>query len=393
MVSGLFAEDEEDILDDVAAAVDAALPPAPADLSPKGNPDLIGHELIEKQLLSDFMSGRLPHAIIFAGAPGIGKATLAYRLARFLLSQAEDASAGLFGDTAPPESLFVARENPVFRRVASGGHADLMVVEREFDEKRGRLKKEISVDSVRQITPFLRKTAAEGGWRVIIVDSAEYLNHNSQNALLKILEEPPAKTVLILTTSQPGAFLPTIRSRCRLIPMRPLPENAVASLLDKMAPGIAGDEKTLLCRFSEGSIGKALRFYQDEGPTLYKSLLKIIGEFPTVNTVDIHDAVEKIVRSGADQTYETACEIILSWCERIVRAQARGEKLQDIVSGDTETFERLVRIYQARHFLECWEKTAHIFRMTEHGNLDKKQALISAFLTLGKPEYQGPQAY
>ncbi|MBU6476153.1 MAG: ATP-binding protein, partial [Alphaproteobacteria bacterium] len=212
----LFDDDAEEELDSVIEEVDSAAPDAPADLSPRANPDFAGHEGVERGLLQDYLSGRMPHAIVLAGPSGIGKATLAFRLARFLLAQVDDREQGLFGEVAPdasrpefksgafapPTSLYVPPDDPVFRRVAAGGHADLVTVEREYDEKRGRLKSEISVDAVRRIHPFLRMTAAEGGWRVVVVDGADTLNASSQNALLKILEEPPKKTVLILTTSQ-----------------------------------------------------------------------------------------------------------------------------------------------------------------------------------------------
>ena len=225
MVS-LFAADEDIDLDDKIADIEKDDPPEPVELSPRANPELLGHEDAEKTLLAGFNAGRMPHALILAGPAGIGKATLAFRLTRFLLAQQEQES-GLFGEPEKPQSLYIKSDDPVFRRVASGGHADLLTVERELDEKKGRLKNDISVESVRRIAPFLRKPAAEGGWRAVIVDGAECLNASSQNALLKILEEPPAKTVLILTTTQPGIFLPTIRSRCRMVHLEALPDKTV----------------------------------------------------------------------------------------------------------------------------------------------------------------------
>jgi DNA polymerase-3 subunit delta' len=295
-MDSLFDDGDDDAFDAVGAEVDEAAPPEAVEVSPRSNPDFSGHEEIEKGLLQDYLAGRLPHAIVLAGPPGIGKATLAFRLARFLFSQGAEQGGGLFGATAspsdlslaPPTSLYVSPENPVFKRVAASGHADLITIEREFDEKRGRLKSDISVESVRRIHPFLRMTASEGGWRVVIVDGAECLNASSQNALLKILEEPPKKTVLILTTSQPGGFLPTIRSRCRMVHMEPLGEKTVGSLLDKYAPGLAADEKAALQRLSQGSIGKALQFHQDGGVALYRELLDAVSAMPELDMVKVH---------------------------------------------------------------------------------------------------------
>lgn len=390
-MASLFADDEEDIFDDVDAdaLVDAAAPPVAVELTPRTTPDFIGHDDIERALLADFNAGRMPHAIVLAGPPGIGKATLAYRLARFLLSQGTEQSAGLFGDAAPPETLYLAPDHPVFRRVASGGHADMMTVEREFDEKKGKLKNDISVESVRRIHPFLRKTAAEGGWRVVIVDSAEYLNHSSQNALLKILEEPPKKTVLILTTAQPGGFLPTIRSRCRMVHMSPLDDAALSQLLDSFAPGLPASQKAMLIKLSEGSIGRALQFHEDDGIAMYQDLLKVLSTLPDLDVLQAHDMAEKLGKFGAERAFATAADILTGWCARVARVQARGLPLSDVMPGDAEVFQRLAAIYPPQHFLDTWEKLTLLFAQTESYNLDKRQALIASFHMLRNPAHTG----
>jgi DNA polymerase-3 subunit delta' len=382
-------DDDEEVLDAVAQELDAAEPAAPVDITPRGNPDFTGHEEVERALLQDYLAGRLPHALVLAGPPGIGKATLAFRLARFLLSQAEQGGGGLFGDVAPPTSLYLAPAHPVFRRVAASGHADLVTIEREFDEKKGRLKTEISVEAVRRIHPFLRMTAAEGGWRVVIVDSADYLSTSSPNALLKILEEPPKKTVLILTTSQPGSFLPTIRSRCRMIHMEPLAEKNLGALLDKMAPGLATDEKSVLIRLAQGSIGKALQFYQDDGVALYKQLLAVVSTMPDLDMIKVHELAEKLGKYGAEQSFATATEIMTGWCERQARATARGQRLLDVLPGDADVFQKITGAYPPGHFLNTWEKISQLVLQTDIYNLDKKQAIIGAFLALQKPEWAG----
>ncbi|MFH1158906.1 MAG: DNA polymerase III subunit delta' [Pseudomonadota bacterium] len=387
-MASLFDDDEtEDNFDPVGKEADAAAPAVPEEVAPRANPDFSGHEDIEKILLQDCLAGHLPHALVLAGPPGIGKATLAFRLARFLFSGGADRrEAGLFGEEPPPVSLFVAPENPVFHRVASSGHADLVTVEREFDEKKGRLKNDLSVDAVRRIHPFLHMTAAEGGWRVVIVDGAEYLNASSQNALLKVLEEPPKKTALILTTSQPGNLLPTIRSRCRMALMEPLPEKTVGALLDKRAPGLGADEKAVLIRLAQGSIGKALHLHQKDGVALYRRLLGAVSTLPGLDMVMVHDLAEKLGKYGAEESYATATEIMTGWCERQARAGARGRPPDDILPGDAEIFQKIGDLHPSGHFLRAWEKISQLVLQTEIHNLDKRLTIINAFLALQKPE-------
>src|SRR6516165_11749449 len=183
----------------------------------RANPDLVGHESAERELRRLVEAGRLPHAILLSGPRGIGKATLAFRFARFLLANGDDRT-----NAVAESGLAINPESGVFRRVAAGGHADLLPIERAYDPRRRRLRGEIVVEDAREITSFFRLTAAEEGWRIVIVDGAEEMNRSAANALLKVLEEPPRQALLLLVSHSPGRLLPTIRSRCRRFPLVPL---------------------------------------------------------------------------------------------------------------------------------------------------------------------------
>ena len=173
-------------------------------LEPRENPELLGHANAERELRAAWDSGRLPHGWLICGPRGIGKATLAFRFARFVLSG---------GGGVESETLAIDETNPIFRRVASGGHTDLMTLERAYDEKEQRRRGVIVVDDVRAAGRFLSLTAGEGDWRVVVVDAADEMNANASNALLKILEEPPARTLMLLVCHAPGRLPATIRSR------------------------------------------------------------------------------------------------------------------------------------------------------------------------------------
>ena len=203
-------------------------------LAPRENPELIGHEVAEERFLSAWQSGRLPHGWLITGPRGIGKATFAFRVARFVLSGGGvDKPAGLFGD-AEAEGLFVAPDEPVFRRIASGAHADLNTLERTVNPDTGKLRTSIAVSDVRRAGDFMRLTASEGGWRVVVVDCVDEMNVNAANALLKVLEEPPARALLLLVSHAPGRLLPTIRSRCCQLPLKLLAHDQVSDLLARL---------------------------------------------------------------------------------------------------------------------------------------------------------------
>ncbi len=222
---------------------DAVAPPPP---EPRANPYLFGHADAERQMRDAALAGRLHHAWLIGGALSIGKATLAYRFARALL-------AGF-----PGEGLAVGADHPVFRRVARGTHADLAVLERSWDEKRRRTRNEIVADEVRAVGEFLALTPAEGGWRVVIMDGAEHLNRSAANALLKLLEEPPSRAILLLVSPAPGRLLPTIRSRCRTLRLTPLDDGAMTAALVALRPGITRDEAGRLVAEAGGAPGRAL---------------------------------------------------------------------------------------------------------------------------------------
>ncbi len=215
-------------------------------IAPRANPQLRGQSAATATLHHAATAGRLHHGWLITGQPGIGKATLAFRFARWLLAGADSP------DLSLPES------HPVFRRVAAGTHPDLFTLERLLHEKTGKLQSEIVIDTVRETTKKMHRTAYEGGWRVAIIDGAENMNPQTANALLKLLEEPPPRAILLLVSAAPGRLLPTIRSRCRTLALAPLAEPDVLALLADYAPELEPTACARLAGLAEGSIGTAL---------------------------------------------------------------------------------------------------------------------------------------
>jgi DNA polymerase-3 subunit delta' len=201
-------------------------------------------------------SGRPPQAWLIAGPPGIGKATLAYRIARYLLRYGASAEG--------PADLSLPANDPVSRQIEAGAHPGLLVLKRRTND-RGKLKTVLDVEEIRRLGGFFGMTAEAGGWRAAIVDSADEMNDNAANALLKILEEPPVRGILLLISHAPGRLLPTIRSRAQRLDLKPLPDAILDNELTRRLPDASAEDRAVLNRLAEGSLGLALRLADGEG--------------------------------------------------------------------------------------------------------------------------------
>lgn len=351
-----------------------ALPPAEGLQAPRYMDFCIGHETVEKRLIEMFESGRMPHGLIFTGQKGIGKATMAYRLARFLLQDHGDPNQdALFGDDTPAaaNTLQIDPDSAIFRRVASGGHPDFMSVEREYDTAKNRYKDSVPVDAIRKVPGFLRMTASGGGWRVVIVDDADTMNRNAQNALLKVLEEPPKRTVLILVAHRLGALIPTIRSRTQLINFQPLQGDVLQQLIQKQGYGLSPQDAQTLTALCEGSIGKATEYMEQGGLETLAQILELLQYHPYWDWEKIHAIADNLARPGADQAYNTFTRLMCWLFSKLCVGKARGlppEHLQSFVSNSS--LEQLLQICENLH--------SHFDRV-KYANLDKRQGILGAF--------------
>lgn len=333
---------------------------------PRVNPFLLGHAEEEQIFLNAWKNKNLHNSWLICGIEGIGKATLAYRFARFLLAADETEREKYF-------SLDISVDSPVFKLVANASHPDMKVIERDYtetdrkkvvkaikdgerlsEEELKTLKKSaiIKVDDVRTINEFLAKKSSNDGWRVVIVDSIDDLNNAGANAILKILEEPPAKTVIMLISHNPNRLLPTIRSRCAKMNLKPLKEGETASLLRRYRPELSEKAVKGLAEMSAGSIGKAIRYADNEALAGYDDLCKIIY---AKNNFKLSDLLAFCDKAIADEnSYYLVQELILKFLAENVKG---CENIEDLAG--------------------MWEKTIKIFDETARLNLDKKQALIN----------------
>ncbi len=348
-------------------------------MEPRENPVLVDQEPAERALLESARSGRLAHAWLLTGPKGVGKATLAYRFARFLLAGETGESEALFA-APPPAGLDLDPQHPVFRRVASGGHADLKVLARTINPKTGKLRSEIVVDDVRDAIAFLRLTPSEGGWRVVIVDGAEDLNRNAQNALLKVLEEPPARAVLLLVCHAPGRLLPTIRSRCRRLDLRPLPAASIQQLIAARGADLPEADRALAAGLAEGSIGRALAILEAGGVELYREVAALLLALPRLDADALHRQADRLARSGAEESYRLAVELLLGWLTRMIKLAAAGGEPPEFLAGERAAMSRLGRGVSLARWVDLAEAMRQQFTLVEAVNLDRRQVWISSLL-------------
>lgn len=351
-----------------------AAPPIP---EPRLNPHLVGHEGAEQEFLAAWNGGRLAHAWLLAGPRGIGKATLAFRMARHALAQRDQSSGSdLFGAAPKPTSLAMSPEDPVFKRVASMGHADFRLIERPWaDAKQVKRKAVIGVDDVREIGGFLSMTPAEGGWRTIVIDAADEMNANAANAVLKVLEEPPERALLFLVAHNADRLLPTIRSRCRRLDLRPLREAQVSGLLNRYAPELAPADVATLAILGDGSVGRALELVEEGGVALFRAMMTLLADVPRLNASRLHSLADQAVRGDA---FRTLSGLLGWWLARIIAAGARGmiDTITEIVPGERTLARRLLAAAPAASWAEVWETIGSLARRTEAVNLDRKRSLM-----------------
>ncbi|WP_020593554.1 DNA polymerase III subunit delta' [Kiloniella laminariae] len=353
----------------------------PSPLHPRNSNEFFGHSGAEEVLLQAYSSGRLPHAWMLTGPRGIGKATLAYRFARFLMNENPDGGGGgLFGENIAPTSLVVSAENPVSRRVAAGSHGDLVTLELSPDDK-GKMRSNIPVEDVRKIVNFTHKTSIEGGWRVVIVDAVEEMNNSAANALLKVLEEPPEKTVLLLISHLPGQILQTIHSRCCHLPLTVLDEKQVVALLQEKAPEVSDADALQLARLAEGSVGKALDLWQSGGLDFYREMIELLGTLPRLDIARLYAFADKL--SVADPlAFKTGMELFLWWLARLIKLAGKGKVAEMVLPGEGKLVASLIERHGLAQWLGLWEKCSTNYARATRANLDKKQVVVTTFMEL-----------
>ena len=331
--------------------------PVPAESSP-----VIGHDQALDAFCALYAQNNLHHAWLLTGPKGIGKATFAFRLAGHLFRYPHSASAP--DHYVPPQT-----GDTMESRVAGGGHPNILHLTRAFDDKTKKFKSELTVDVVRRTVGFFGTTTGEAGWRVCIVDSADELNRNAANALLKVLEEPPPRTLFLVLSHAPGRLLPTIRSRCLTRRMKPLASENILQLFDRWNEGLGNSDtytrqdKERAAALSGGSVRKALSLLLHDGTGLVEKLDRIFAKPANPDWALIHALADELASRAKEEKYRLFLDL---YYDQLAKQVALG--LTDNSALSTLAY-----------WSTLWEKTQQSTATTDAYNLDRKQMILSLF--------------
>ncbi|MFT4150537.1 MAG: DNA polymerase III subunit delta' [Paracoccaceae bacterium] len=355
---------------------------------PRETAQLFGHAAAEAEFLSAFNTGRLHHGWMITGPRGIGKATLAWRLARFLLA-APEAEGGLFGGPPPPDTLEVDPDHPVARRIAALSEPRLFLLRRPWDDKAERLRQDITVEEVRRMKSFFTLSAADGGRRVAIIDTVDEMNPSAANALLKLLEEPPQGVTLFLISHQPFRLLPTIRSRCRELRLTPLAAGPLAAALEQAGGAVEPDEAQALAELAGGSVGEAFRMTNLDGLKTYHDLVSLFSTLPRLDRPRALALADSGAGKGAEQRFDLILTLIDLFLARVARAGITRQTPPEAAPGEAALIARLAPDQQAaRQWAELAQTLGLRARRGKAVNLDPAALLMDMVLKVDETAAQ-----
>lgn len=358
---------------------------APSAPHPRHCPKVIGQARAEADFLTAFNSGRLHHGWLLTGPRGVGKASFAWAVARFLLATPPAGGDGLFGAPPPPDSLHIDPEHPVARRMRALSEPGLFLLRRGPNDKGDKLAAEIRVNEVRKLHGFLSLSSADGGHRVVIVDAADELNVQAANAILKMLEEPPARTTMLLISHQPARLLPTIRSRCRELRLTPLTTDEMAEALAQADTQVAPGDAAALAALADGSVGAAIRLINLEGLALYRDILGLLGSLPALDRQRLLRLSESCAGRGKEDRLDLLLTLTDLATARIARSGVLPPPEAEIAGGEIAVLQRLCPDADAaRRWASAAQEASDRARHALAVNIDPAALVTDLYLQLAK---------
>ena len=355
---------------------------------PKVTKTLFGHHSAEQEFINCFKSGKLHHGWLITGAKGIGKATFAWQIAKYLLTQPIDSPEvnGLFNksDESQNDKADEYLKKTITARVLAESEPRLAVIRKSFDEKRKTFRSSIRVDEVRHLKSFFSLSVSDGGSRVAIIDCADDMNTNAANALLKTLEEPPKNTVFLLISHNPQSLLPTIKSRCRELRLNNLTEKDLVSALRQINLTIPENDSEIYSLLGSGSVGNSIRLLEHDGAGLYRALLSFLSQLPNLNGFELEKFIGTFSGNKNRSRLELFIELLNVVIARISKAGITGHSAShQILKDEKEIFEKLC---PTPNIAQKWAELAQTqSENLKHGlavNLDPASLILDTFFRI-----------
>ncbi|MBL70908.1 MAG: DNA polymerase III subunit delta' [Rhodobiaceae bacterium] len=341
------------------------LPDIDGDYPPRLTRILTGHTKPQGEFLAALKSARMPHAWLLTGPKGVGKASFAYLAARLVLT---GASSSVMSPALESDDAHLLEE---------GAHPDLFVLKREYNPKTQKFRSDIPVEAARDLKQSFNLSPGRSGWRVAIIDSIDDMNKNGVNALLKLIEEPPEKSLFLIVCQNPGRVLDTITSRCRMLRFNALDEVDLQSIVSARMESSDQNEIAASAFLAQGSAGYALTLCAEGGFDLYREMIGVLETVPQLDVEKLHGLAGRFSARAAPEQFSIFCFLLSGWLHRFVRCASMGTVFQPVFEGEEALAARLLSTgLGVEPFIALWEKVEQDSRAVAALNLDKKQAVL-----------------
>ncbi len=326
-------------------------------LLPRENPDLFGHQKPFDQMKALANQSQLPHALMVSGKEGIGKTTFVFHVIKHALKLDQDAQ----------------KTQSLEQKIAAGSHPNILMITPSFDEKKQQYKSILTVNEIHKITPFFRQTSVDNAWRFVVVDKSHTMNRNAQNAILKILEEPPERSTIFLICENTGGFLPTIRSRCQLLRLDTLSQKHIIDELEDKFLDLTQQEIDRYAQLSEGSLGNAYKLIDMNALAIDEDFRNVLDDMNKGREVSLLKFCEEYGHSSKDQEFF----FIQNLLKQLIQ-QSIDQKIYSVDRDDLRELELIISDKTVAQLIEIYDKVTAVFATGQESFLDRKLVLLHA---------------